>query len=550
MSHRSLKSIVTMIVFSGPLLLACGLQTDAEKRKSTKTEREVTETEETKLSIEAGAAKGTEVIIPPGALAVGSSVSVEATDTPSEFSALEDVGEASAAIEVAAIDPDGNPVTELSTPMTIQIPYGGETSLLQVEESEDNLCALLKSDAGFFLWRRSSLTIDSASKKASFKSKNLGVFQLVYCGTEELEGFADAAASGVSSDKISLSLSFDSDKFGFGADQICLFIGRESTSSTSSTESETSDDHDGGPDIGVIIASGKFELSSGSQDLSLEYASEALAEDETAYVILLNQNSDQPCDFTVGESLDGEKESEEGDVQFNRALVFYTSGKSLAANELSGTMGDGFWKVKSVYVEVGVPSSSPVTTATAKDVDLCFESGSEQANAFSATSASITGSDEKINDNTSLEILYPAGAVDSSFGVRAFVGADCSTGGPNEDGSSNFEPYEVNWQSPNDGETLYLTPVKMKVPQGTGDLCLGLKDGEGNNNVATWRVTVGQEYQAFVPYNTTKTNSSGIPLYDAKLFYSDNCFSEATDSSSTTPPIDIVDQELDETFFY
>ncbi len=147
--------------------------------------------EASKLQLGDGDLAGTEIDIPAGALPAGSKVNARQVNAPDEFSATEGVSPASAALRVSAKGPDGQPIHELSQPMTIQLPLSATTLALAVEKSESNLCALLSSsDGSLFVWRRSALAV--ATGKVTFDSKKLGVFQIVYCGQETLAGFADA----------------------------------------------------------------------------------------------------------------------------------------------------------------------------------------------------------------------------------------------------------------------------------------------------------------------------------------------------------------------
>jgi hypothetical protein len=195
-----------------PSILGCGPQTSASKNTKASSQSSVTsDTEATFIELKRGAAKGTTVDIPPGSLALGTDVSLSEVDSPEEFN-VEGVDEASAAIEVSAVGADGQAVTELSAPMTIAIPYVSGASLMAlagVAKTGDNLCALLKSPSGLFLWRRSSLSIDEEKKKASFQSLNLGIFKLVYCGNETMDGFKDADAAGIGATSAVVTMKID-----------------------------------------------------------------------------------------------------------------------------------------------------------------------------------------------------------------------------------------------------------------------------------------------------------------------------------------------------
>lgn len=171
------------------LIASCNSQTNYNSSQKIGASEKVLDGKDTVLKITKGKAKGTQVSLPTGALAVGTEIDLDLTSSPAEFP-LDKNPKASEAISIAAMTASGIDVTELSSPMTISIPYTNSLSLL--EDGTERMCALLKSNAGLFVWRYDHLTINLASKRVIFSSDKMGTFQLAYCGHEKLDGFEEA----------------------------------------------------------------------------------------------------------------------------------------------------------------------------------------------------------------------------------------------------------------------------------------------------------------------------------------------------------------------
>ncbi len=146
------------------------------------------------LAILTGAGAGTELEVPPNAVPVGTKVEMRLADSaPTAFAAAGDA--ASAAIFMNVTDQSGADVKPVVA-MTVALVIGsGGAALTGVDKVDDNLCAALENTAGaHFVWRRGALEL--ASGKARFKTKEMGTFQLIYCGTTALDGFVEVGATG------------------------------------------------------------------------------------------------------------------------------------------------------------------------------------------------------------------------------------------------------------------------------------------------------------------------------------------------------------------
>jgi hypothetical protein len=177
------------------------------------------------LSITKGPAAGTTVTFSPGSLAIDTSVYAEVVAMPSDFN-INNVARSSPAISVSATN-KGSPIATLSSPLAISVPVDtlSLTDFNLATRSVDNLCMFLKSGTDLFYWRKSGLTLSTSEGKSFAKvlSTRVGVFQLVYCGSETLPGFVDATEAKLSSGK-EHKLTFNSELYGRGQGKLCVAV--------------------------------------------------------------------------------------------------------------------------------------------------------------------------------------------------------------------------------------------------------------------------------------------------------------------------------------
>lgn len=501
---------------------ACGPQTDANNDSSAdtgKTSAITSETEPTSVELTKGAAKGTAIEIPPGSLAVGTDVNLAAVDSPSEFT-VSSVEEASSAIEVSATSADGQAVTELASPMTIAIPFSGATNLMAlagVEKSEDNLCAFLKSSKGLFLWRRAALSIDSTTKKASFKSLNLGIFKLVYCGSEVIAGFQDASDAGVGTSGYSLKTTIDSKQYGFGLHHYCVLAFAEAKSNTNDKGATK------------ILGSAQANIDGSKLNMTMTLAMDHMADDDEGLIVYSAQTAKQPCDnFVAGKELDPAAFS------FERAFVFTYTKAELLAGEGSGELGIADLALKAVTVKVGIPANSTVKPAAVTAKNICLHAKGEGE--FMEVAAAIDASG-KINGASSIDLLIPSRAnVDPTIEVQ--VAENC---GPSAKGSSatTFEPYSLSFGSVPFGSSIFITPITLKVGSnyGNGAACLEVTPPNSSaSRTAAFSLTIGESYSAFLPYLGTDP----APKYDMYLRLGSQC----VDGQSSGTPLPLKGKTL------
>jgi hypothetical protein len=156
----------------------------------------IEEGKETTVEHTTGPAAGSNITVPAGALPPGSLVAIQSVDSPAEFGAVignnDEILPASTAVLITASDKAGSDVTP-NSPMTIQLTVSGNN--LAESKSLDRVCAVLKGmDGEQYVWRAKSIEINSEKTKATFTSGVLGIFQLLYCGTESMDGFNEQSA--------------------------------------------------------------------------------------------------------------------------------------------------------------------------------------------------------------------------------------------------------------------------------------------------------------------------------------------------------------------
>lgn len=142
------------------------------------------------------AVAGANVDVPGGAFEAGTKVDVVPGTAPAQFAANPEATSASAAIEIKATNAAGTAVTQAKVPLTVALDVGAPAALLGVEATPANLCVFgFSAEGKFLVWRNAALKA-AAADKAGFLSIWLGVFQAYYCGTVQLAGASEVAATG------------------------------------------------------------------------------------------------------------------------------------------------------------------------------------------------------------------------------------------------------------------------------------------------------------------------------------------------------------------
>jgi hypothetical protein len=454
------------------------------------------------VGIEDGPGKGTKIEFPAGVLAVGSEVSVAVVDQPSEF-AIDGVNEASPAIEVEVLDANGERVTSLPQPLTIAIPYGVSETLVAVDgvdEVDDNLCAVLSGDDGLFLWRRDALTLDDEAATASFNSKNVGVFQLVYCGDKPMEGFAqvdetgevdESGVNGENPDGLVLTAIVDTAAYGGSDNHYCGIMFAESKEGS------------------TIIGVGSAPVDGNVAEIKIGYDLALGNTEKGVLVAFASQSEGQDCDgLSVGTKID------ESPFAYQRIFAAKYTAAELSAGPITATLGADRFAVDGITVSVGAPAASGFDPATINSTDLCIRGQGDEM--FSEASAAI-GSDGMINQASELSFLAGSSVppdLEFEFGtVCAVKSGDATT--------ADASRYALKLKGAAIGSFQYLAPVSIYAPPtlAAGLSCLEVALESSGNVFARINITVGQSNLLYLPWIT----ESGTPKYDFTLHDGEDC---------------------------
>lgn len=429
----------------------------------------ISETEDTSLAISSGEAKGTSAVIPPGALAIGSTLSLEPIASPDEFD-LAAIESAGAAIKIGASTSSGSQVSELSSPMTLSLPLGGTGLALSsyfslVDKKNENLCVFLSSSSKLIVWRSSSISIatENGIQVAKIKSLKLGIFQLVYCGTETLAGFEEAISAGADGSGAKISVTIDTSKYDFNQDKICVAVLGDSTpedkndsgNGTGSSGSENGD----GPDLmfggSEITIDGKKAVASFTANTSV-----ATTDDAESFLILMYMDSSQDCpDASPTSAFDTEN------LAFNHLLGFPLSIETIDSKaEHSITVGSGTFSLMEISYKVDRQTDYQST-------DICVEVGSEDFGPYFASySTSITNAGDLIDGDAEKTFLVPASSASSTetYYSEIEIGSACD--------DSSQSSYDIKYPEVKAGDLLTLLSIQFDI-QAT-NTAAGIQDGD------------------------------------------------------------------------
>lgn len=506
----TLANIIRAILFfSVTFIYSCGPLTDYSKSSSGKkntVKSTIAENETASLEITEGDAKGTSVAVPPGALAVGSSINMSAIKTPTEFS-LDSASSASSAISIEARSSDGSAITNLNTPMTISIPMS-TSSLFLADANDDNLCALLKTAANtFFVWKRSALTIDTANNKASFTSLNLGIFQLVYCGDETPEGFIDAEDSGVSAGTDKISFKLDGSKYAYGAAKYCsILLHEKDTEETDKDSNEAL----------TLLARKEVSVTSDTLDLSLSYSSDSIPDDHIAIFAIIGQQSTQSCsNLVIGGNL------EEMELQYDRVFVFPLSLTDLRSGKADGEFGKGQYTMGSLNLSTNKSFDAAASYHSATHACIQVENkdyGSAEYSVDIDGSGNISGSQNPA-------FVFPTGNTITNAKMNVRFADSCGPDNNKDDSTS----YEIKFPFVTSGSQYYLAPVlfnKHSSPIPGAVSCLAIYDDTGSTSsyaeghyLGELNIAMDSDTPAYIPW----TPSGTTPTYDLLIYAAKTC---------------------------
>ena len=425
-------------------LLACGPQVlNSEKN-------EVVTKKTTEVGDSGGevATDSGSVVVPAGVLAAGSSVSVEKASTPDAFSANENVSEASKAVQISAKDKNGNPIAEVSQPMTISLSMEGAALWLSVEKKSENLCALLSAvDKSLVVWRYSALTVESS--KVSFLTKKFGTFQLVYCGQETLQGFNEADPAVTGEETVTLALDIPADQTDYGQKKYCAGVARFEMCDSSASKNE-----DCGSKDGTVIGGTEVAAKLGSkQTLEVKVAPSAVLSGKDYVMSLFMLTDSQSCPFKVGEEF-----SFETTVNAKSSLFFLVDEEKVKSGH-KGTLHEagGNYATQELSFSLESGAATPPTIDT-----ICISIDGENALTMLTESISANGFSSGSSD---IQVRAPA-TLDTSSRIEIAFGSKCAFDYAQENNIDTGLPYTVRFhaQSENDFQNgVAIAPIKLDI---------------------------------------------------------------------------------------
>lgn len=393
--------------------------------------------------------QGSKVTIPTGSLAVGSTVGLKpVADQPDSFSSTGFVA-ANDPVEITAVDSNGNPVTETINPLTIQLPVSGSSL---ADQTEDNLCVFLEwaEDQSMYVWRRSSIKISEGL--ASFDTTKLGIFQLVYCGNDTLEGdYKDAQTENIagtaSESLVELSIPQNEDHFSFRFNHthICVGIGADNSDGKTEVWNFSDHNHTPGEAIDLKIYKG------GLKDIS------ELDDNKLGFVFVAFQDATQTCDTSV---LDDTKHVH------NAIFAWFKLGSEIKSGNLKGSLGDtnASFGLEKVNMALGRSDSGSQAASAAADACLGSHVTSNSGGIVEITTS--LAANYKIGDSStqSLPRVY---TTDSSAKHKEYLTVNskhCIDSEVNNINNAAIDqPYSVFFRNSSTGTTHYLTPVDISL---------------------------------------------------------------------------------------
>lgn len=511
----------SVVVMAGLIVLACAPQTTSKEKEQirNKNSEEVGENGG-EVAIDDGSA----VTVPPGAVAIGTDVSVQKVADDPAF----EVGSesASSTVEIKAVGSDGVALEQASQPMTVALSIDNGAALhlsdagLGLVGNADDMCVLLKTAGGKqMIWRRSLLTIDEAAKKVSLQSLYFGKYKAVYCGTQEVAGFEDAGdtgATGAPPLKISMTIPENfTPAVTHGKYCFALIRGNDEDNCSKDPSASNACPKDSMP---IIAASEKAPVTGGTE-ISMSVNSASVTDGYEYYAAVSFVDASATCPYAVGKGVD---ETGPGDA---RLFYAFQLEPSAIKSGVSGILGQGeHYPFEELTLKIGGEGTFANLTPH-DEAKVCIDIDGKGGK----TPIPAVFSGGKINGEVSYKVYAaaPAGKMFDRVSVRP--GAACNTFDINfaSADAATGKPYEL--ASPvSPGGTVLMTPINLKInPTAATSALLGGKNGcvsiykNGGSSQSDYdrlgRMTVSfsqtNPYKIYLPYLT----GSGVPKYDFEV---------------------------------
>lgn len=534
------KFAATVVLVTGVVLTgSCTPQTTSGEKETVRNKNSESVNED---GGEVGIDDGSKVLVPPGALAVGSEVTVQKVADDESFAAGGEA--ASDTVEFSGTGPDGVPLEQASQPMTVALSINSGTAL-HLTGSVDDMCVMLKTISGKqMIWRRTLLTIDETGKKVSLQSLFFGKYKAVYCGVAAIAGFEEAGDTGATGEApLTISMTIPAELFaGIEYGKYCLALAREKDGD--SCKNSAGDSAECKDNLMIITGSEAFK---GTADVEMTLAVNAGSiTSDYKYIVgisLLEKASE--CVMTVGKNLG---ETGPGDT---KAFYAFIVNPEQIKSGLSGVIGAGDpYNLTTFNLKLGGVGSFAALTPH-DEANVCLDVEGKMGKTL--TLVSFAGG--KINGQVEAKILAASPTTGQIDRLRMYVGARCDNFGIDFStvDATTGKPYE--FASPvAPSATIMATPIVLGITSSNPLLagkngCLkvfvpGGSTSSDSDLLGRSMINFSQpSYKVYLPYltDTKYQSANGTPKYDMEItaLNSGNCDSagEAANQLMSFPRI-------------
>ena len=460
---------------------------------------------------------------------------------------------------------------ELSSPMTLAIPYSGTSLTLfslteKVAENVENLCIIFKSrDDKLFVFRNTDklLTVVDSENKVKIKVRKFGIFQLIYCGVKDISTFGDAGSEGISGvppgadestfssygkEEASLTIQINSEKYAFGGNKFCAILAKRDGTDRNLQNSG----------IEVLLSEEVTHTNSGNVSINFTVNTKELADEAFLFLSLLAQESTASCAWNTGDTISSHPD-------FVRAFLFKVSKREIHAGTASGTLGEGRYELQAINIDTG-PEAAEMQDHLSEVTNICIKTAfvDENSNELSRIFVNAKIADSALG-RVAVVDAPTAGTSGASGSLKPFtieLGRSCQEADTIPDFSN---AHRVVLSTPDADGTYYLTPVSIDPSQfvSTADLdqvasalgaavtaqnfCLEIYPGNFTSSTTTaesvvkeslgrWKFsTDSPAFQTYLPWDLSK-KSGGKPILDVLVHLGSDCVT-GFPSSSITPVV-------------
>jgi hypothetical protein len=523
---------------------ACAPQTSSKEKEQIRNKNTESMSEN---GGEVGIDDGSNISLPPGAVAAGTEVTMQKVADDPAFAVGSE--SASSTVEIRALGQDGLPIEQASQSMTVALAIESGSGLSLADGKADDMCVLLKTLSGKqLIWRRSLLTIDDAGKKVSLQSLFFGKYKAIYCGGNAVTGFEEADTAGaIGGEQVAFAMTVKSDAFPDTVhSKYCYVVARMKDEALCEKDEVSNSDCE----EFVVLATTEAAKSTASVVLSASI-NESLITDGYEYVtaLVLLAAATDTCELKVGKNL-----KKEG-FGLAQALFAYAFTKADVQSGISGIIGAGeFYNLDKVTVELG---SFP-NQAAFDESAVCVDVDGEKSK--SMHSVAFSGGKIGTNAQRTFQAALPTGTKIETLTMH--VGADCKTF------DSDFATADLTSGKPYDfqtplaaGQTIVAKPVKLKIERSdtsalagkNGCVSVFIPDAK-NDKSRLGKIAISFDqpsYDIFLPNLSADLHQfSGDPRYDMEVVVLNagaTCATSDLVASQFMTPIVIEDKPLTET---